>query len=399
MRPLYKNLSFLFGFIAFVAAAPFLLAHLGFWDNALAATEDKSIPSTQTGLALSFSKAVDKAAPAVVSLMPMKEIPIESHPLFRDPFFRQFFGDMRNLPSQKVPSIGSGVIVNKDGYILTNNHVVSGADEIKVKLTDGREAEAKIIGIDAESDLAILQIKLKNLPTISLGNSSQLKVGDIVLAIGNPFGVGQTVTQGIISATHRSDLGINTYENFLQTDAAINPGNSGGALIDSNGQLIGINNAIFTRSGGYQGIGFAIPVDLAKDVMNELIEHGHVTRGWLGVTVRRLSDDIRKSLNYPKGDGVVVAGVVRGGPAFNAGIRPGDVLIAVNEQKTNEPNQVLGITAKLVPEQAYPISVVREGQVHDFRVIAGKRPVRTEPQVEKSDGFSEEDENIRKKRR
>jgi Do/DeqQ family serine protease len=389
MRPIYKNLLFLFSFILFVATAPFLLGHVGFWGSAIATAAEKKAPSNSAELALSFSQGVELAAPAVVSLMPVKEIPMESHPLFKDPFFRQFFGDMRNLPPQKIPSIGSGVIVDKKGYILTNNHVVSGADEIKVRLTDGREADAKVVGIDADSDLAILQIKLKDLPVISIGNSSKLKVGDIVLAIGNPFGVGQTVTQGIISATNRSDLGINAIENFLQTDAAINPGNSGGALIDSQGNLVGINNAIFTRSGGYQGIGFAIPIDLAKDVMAELIEHGHVTRGWLGVTVRKMSDEIRKSLRYPKGDGVVIAGVVRGGPAFNAGIRPGDILIAVNNEKTTEPNEVLSLTAKLKPDEAYPISVIREGQIHDYRVIIGMRPVQPEasanPQEESSE--------------
>ena len=296
-------------------------------------TVSSHLAAEQTHIRMSFNEAVERAAPAVVSIMPTHALPKDEHPLMRDPFFRQFFGDLKHTPSQKIPSIGSGVIVHKKGYILTNNHVIADADEITIKLSDGRESTAKVIGVDPESDLAILKIELKNLPVITLGDASSLKIGDVVLAIGNPFGVGQTVTQGIISATQRTNLGLSTFENFIQTDAAINPGNSGGALIDSLGQLIGINNAIFSRSGGYQGIGFAIPVDIAKDVMDELIEHGHVTRGWLGITVKQLNDDIRKSIHYSGKEGVFIAGIIRNGPAYQAGLRPGDELNLYRSQR------------------------------------------------------------------
>lgn len=328
---------------------------------------------------VSYADAISKALPAVVSIQSTKEMPKEMHPMMRDPLFRQFFGDFRNqIPQDMRSGIGSGVIVTKSGYILTNNHVIHDADEIKVKLSDGREAKAKVIGTDPETDLAILKIDLKDVPAVTIGQSEQLRVGDVVFAIGNPFGVGQTVTQGIISATQRSNLGISTFENFIQTDAAINPGNSGGALIDANGNLIGINNAIYTRTGGYQGIGFAIPIGLAKEVMGELIDQGHVTRGWLGLSLNQLNDDIRKSLKYPKGDGAVVAGVIRGGPAFNGGLRPGDVIISLNNKDVSNPNDVLSIAAKLKPETAAPIAVVRNGETLDFRIVIGKRPVKTD---------------------
>lgn len=369
--------------IALIAISPFILAKLGFWESSFAeSNKPKFKPAASAieykGAPVSYSEAISRASPAVVSIHSTKQLPQEMHPIFRDPFFRQFFGDMRGgqMPQDMQSGIGSGVIVSEDGYILTNNHVVAGADEIKITLSDGRNSTAKVIGSDLDTDLAILKVELDKLPSIGLGQSDNIRVGDVVFAIGNPFNVGVTVTQGIISATQRSELGINTFENFIQTDAAINPGNSGGALIDANGNLIGINNAIYTRTGGYQGIGFAIPIDMAKDIMWQLIDKGHVTRGWLGVTVYKLTDDLRGSLNYPKGDGAVIASVIRGGPAYKAGIRSGDIVISVNEKDVKDPNDVLQLAARLKPEKAYPISVVRQGDIHDLRIEVGTRPTQ-----------------------
>lgn len=389
MKSLFKSLKIFCLILLLAGLGPIILGQLGFWGpvHAQQPKFQQANPPIEYGpITVSYADAIAKAAPAVVSIQSTKEMPKDHHPMMRDPFFRQFFGDMRGqIPQEMRSGIGSGVIVTKDGYVLTNNHVINEANEIKIKLSDGREAKAKVIGSDPETDLAILKITLPNLPAIAIGESDQLRVGDIVFAIGNPFGVGQTVTQGIISATHRSNLGINTFENFIQTDAAINPGNSGGALIDVNGNLIAINNAIYTRTGGYQGIGFAIPISLAKDVMTELIDQGHVTRGWLGLSLNSLSEEIRKTLNYPKGDGAVIAGVIRSGPAFNAGLRPGDVIISLNNKNVLSPSDVLTIAAKLKPESPAPVAIVRNGETLDFRIVIGKRPAKTplqEPPLE-----------------
>lgn len=388
MKAIMKPLKIFVGILAITALAPFVLAKMNYWQDSVAQEVEFKKPHPKieyTKAPRSYSEAVKRAAPAVVSIQSTREMPAQMHPFYNDPFFRHFFGDPRggasprgNMMPEQRPSIGSGVIVSTKGYVLTNNHVVKNADEIQVKLVDGRTAKATIEGTDPDSDLAVLKIELDNLPAIAFGDSDALDVGDVVLAIGNPFGVGQTVTQGIVSATHRSELGINTFENFIQTDAAINPGNSGGALIDVDGNLIGINNAIFTRTGGYMGVGFAIPVELAKQVMGDLISHGHVTRGWLGITVRKINDELRKTLKYPEGEGAVIAGVIRGGPASKAGIVPGDIIVSVNNTDTTDPSDVLSITSQLKPEEAYPISVVRDGEVFDFKVIVGKRPVNNE---------------------
>jgi Do/DeqQ family serine protease len=371
-----RNIKFFIVFVAIATLSPIILAKLGFWDSSHASPkfQASNVPSTP----LSNADAIARATPAVVSIHSTKEIAKDTNPVVRDPFFRYFFGDMRNqVPPEVQSGIGSGVIVTKDGYILTNDHVIKEADQINIKLPDGRVTKAKVIGSDPDTDLAILKIDLPELAVISMGNSETLRVGDMVFAIGNPFGVGQTVTHGIVSATHRTDLGISTFENFIQTDAAINPGNSGGALIDINGNLIGINNAIYTRNGGFQGIGFAIPVNLAKDVMSELIDQGHITRGWLGVTVSKLTDEVRKSINYPKGNGAVIAGMIRNGPAHIAGLRPGDIIISVDNKPTPDASDVLSITAKLKPDTAYPITIIRNNETLDFRVVIGKRPVKT----------------------
>lgn len=376
-----KQAKLLVTFFVLVILSPIILGKLGFWESSHAKAEFQkpNEPISYPVAPTSYSEAIGRAAPAVVSIHSTKALPKDANnPINRDPFFRYFFGDMRNMqiPQEMQSGIGSGVIVTKDGYILTNNHVINEADEITVKMADGRSVKAKVVGSDPETDLAILKIDQANLPTIAIGNSESLKVGDVVFAIGNPFGVGQTVTQGIVSATHRTDLGISMFENFIQTDAAINPGNSGGALIDAHGNLIGINNAIYTRTGGYQGIGFAIPISTAKDVMSELIDQGHVTRGWLGISLGKLNDEIRKSLKYPKGEGAVIAGIIRNGPAANAGLRPGDIIISIDNKETKGPSEVLNITSKLKPDTAYPIAVIRNGETLDFRVLVTKRPLK-----------------------
>lgn len=379
-----KNLMFkyikMFSFIVGITAiAPLLLGKLGFWGVTFASPKFQKAnePIHYGNQVVSYADAISRATPAVVSIHSTKEMPKEASSLLRDPVFRRYFGDLQNqIPQEMQKGIGSGVVVTQDGFILTNNHVVSDANEITVKLTDGRTAKGKVVGSDPETDIAIVKVDLKKLPVIAIGNSDDLRVGDIAFAIGNPYGVGQTVTHGIISATHRSDLGISTFENFIQTDAPINPGNSGGALIDVNGNLIGINNAIYTRTGGFQGIGFAVPINLVKEVMGELIDQGHVVRGWLGISLASLNDEVRKAIKYPQGDGAVIAGVIRGGPAHTAGLRPGDVIISVDGKDVKNSNDALSITSKLKPESAHPIAVVRGGETLDFRVVVGKRPVK-----------------------
>ncbi len=280
----------------------------------------------------SYADAVTKAAPAVVNINTAKVVTERRLTLFDDPIFRHFFGDqLRLVPRKRLEtSLGSGVIVSKEGYILTNNHVIDGADEIQISLHDGRSAQARLIGSDPDTDLALLQVTLDELPAITFGHSSSLQVGDVALAIGNPFGVGQTVTMGIISATNRSQLGISNQENFIQTDAAINPGNSGGALIDAHGNLIGINTAIFSKTGASHGIGFAIPVTTAQHVMEQLIEHGKVLRGWIGVEMQNLTPELADSFGVPTTHGAIIAGIYRNGPAAKAGLTPGDIITHVD---------------------------------------------------------------------
>jgi serine protease DegQ len=278
---------------------------------------------------VSMRAAADKAMPAVVNIFTAKEVRVSRHPFMDDPLFRRFFGDQFEGGTRQSSSLGSGVIVGAEGYILTNHHVIEAADEIEVALADGRKAPARVVGTDPETDLAVLKADLRNLPSITFGNADSLSVGDVVLAIGNPFGVGQTVTMGIVSAKGRSHLGISTFENFIQTDAAINPGNSGGALVDASGNLVGINSAIYSRTGGSLGIGFAIPANLARQVMEQIVRSGSVTRGWIGVEVQDLTLELAESFRLKNTNGTLIAGVQRGGPAEKAGIRPGDILVAV----------------------------------------------------------------------
>ena len=330
-----------------------------------------------------FSVAARRAAPAVVSITASKAASSRAAQT-TDPWLRRHFGlhgrggrDGESAPTQQ--GLGSGVIVTADGYLLTNNHVIEGASEIEVLLSDGRQARATLIGTDPETDVALLKIALDKLPVIRLGNAEALQVGDAVLAIGNPFNVGQTVTSGIVSALGRSQLGINTFENFIQTDAAINPGNSGGALVDAEGNLVGINTAIFSRSGGSLGIGFAIPVTTARQVMDALLKDGQVARGWIGVQTRELTQDVAEGLKLGVNEGVLISGVLADAPAARAGVKPGDVMIKVGTKAVKNPAQLLAAVSSLKPLSDTTVSVQRGAKQLEFPLKVAQRP---RPQAE-----------------
>ncbi|ARU89720.1 Do family serine endopeptidase AlgW [Pseudomonas sp. M30-35] len=322
----------------------------------------------------SYANAVTLASPAVANLYTTKFVNKPAVPLFEDPQFKKFFGD--NLPRQRrmESSLGSAVIMSSEGYLLTNNHVTSGADQIVVALKDGRETLARVIGSDPETDLAVLKIDLDDMPAITLGRSDNIRIGDVTLAIGNPFGVGQTVTMGIISATGRNQLGLNTYEDFIQTDAAINPGNSGGALVDADGNLVGINTAIFSKSGGSQGIGFAIPVKLALEVMQAIIEHGQVIRGWLGIEVQPLTPELAESFGLEGRPGIVVAGIYRDGPAQRAGLQPGDLIMNIDGEPAGDGRRSMNQVARTKPGDKIHIEILRNGKPMDLTAEVGVRP-------------------------
>ena len=322
----------------------------------------------------SYNDAVRRATPSVVNIFTSKEIRAERHPLLNDPLFRRFFGEQLPDEAQRASSLGSGVIVTASGYVLTNNHVVETADEIEVALADGKKLLAKVVGNDPETDLAVLSISGDNMPAIRFGSSDELRVGDVVLAIGNPFGVGQTVTSGIVSALGRTGLGINTFENFIQTDAAINPGNSGGALIDASGNLVGINTAIFSRSGGSIGIGFAIPVSTAKMVLEQIVRSGSVTRGWIGVEVQEITPPIAESFKLEDTRGALIAGVLRAGPADKGGVKPGDILVEVQGKPVSDPAGMLNLIAALAPGQAAKLKLKRQGRDVETSITVGRRP-------------------------
>jgi serine protease DegS len=325
-------------------------------------------PSRPSAGPVSYAAAVEQAAPAVVSIHTAKVVAV---PIFRD-FFGNDFGPSRK---QVSTGLGSGVILSTQGYLLTNHHVIAGAEAIKVFLRDGRTTEAKIIGSDPDTDLAVLKIDLPNLPTLKLGSSESLRIGDVVLAIGNPYGVGQTVTHGIVSATGRTALGINTFENFIQTDAAINPGNSGGALVDASGNLVGINSAILSKTGGSVGIGLAIPMSLAKGVMEQIIEHGRPLRGWLGFEAELLSPYGVEKFKLPKGDtGLLVTSLYRNGPAHRAGLKPGDVLLSIDGKKATDSQEVLMQISNHKPGDKIRLEVLREGMTIALEAVAGERP-------------------------
>ncbi|MEO7009335.1 MAG: trypsin-like peptidase domain-containing protein [Caldimonas sp.] len=331
----------------------------------------------------SYAAAAKRASPSVVSITASRA-PVRS-PRTEDPMFRFFFGDRsRQMQLERQVGLGSGVIVSASGYLLTNSHVVEGADDIEVTLSDGRNAKAKVVGTDPDSDLAVLKIELDRLPAVAFGNIDNVQVGDVVLAIGNPFGVGQTVTAGIVSALGRNQLGINTFENFIQTDAAINPGNSGGALVDALGNLLGINTAIYSRTGGSLGIGFAIPVGTARQVMESLIKEGRVTRGWIGVEPRDLTPEIAQTLNLPIKQGVLVTGVLQGGPAGAGGMRPGDVVVSIDGAPVVNTSQLLNAVAALKPSANTAIGVQRGDKTLDLSVTVAQRPpARPTPEPER----------------
>ena len=336
--------------------------------------ESHTPPDEGTRQASTYREAARKALPSVVHIYTTQEIRAPRHPLLEDPIFRHFFGDRFDSRPQRTSSLGSGVIVSDSGYILTNFHVVEAAEDIQVSLADGSTQKARVIGSDPESDLAVLRIAGDHLPAITFGQMEHLRVGDVVLAIGNPFGVGQTVTMGIVSALGRSHLGINTFENFIQTDAAINPGNSGGALVDTAGNLVGINTAIYSRTGGSLGIGFAIPVSSAKDIMEQIIQNGSVTRGWIGVEAQEITPELAESFGLPDTAGALIAGVVRGSPADGAGVRPGDVLLAVGDRAVKDSQVMLDLIAALKPDERVTFRLRRDKTLIELPVRIGKRP-------------------------
>ena len=356
--------------IYFVVATlkPQWLGHRPSFSQAVAVIEAPAASNIEAP-AGSLRLAAQKASAAVVSINTSKAA--RRNPNGNDPWFKFFFGDQGDEPQA---GLGSGVIVSPNGYILTNNHVVEGADEIEVVLNDSRSTRAQVIGTDPDTDLAILKIELDRLPVIVLGNSDTAQVGDRVLAIGNPFGVGQTVTSGIVSALGRNQLGINTFENFIQTDAAINPGNSGGALVDAAGNLLGINTAIYSRSGGNMGIGFAIPVSTARQVLEGIVKDGHITRGWIGVEPNDLSPELAETFDVKTQQGVIITGVLQDGPAARAGIRPGDVIVKIANHPVTDVAQLLATVAALKPGTPVGFAIERKNQLLELEVSPGVRP-------------------------
>jgi serine protease DegQ len=329
-------------------------------------------PVSASSLRLSFSEAAKKATPAVVNISATRQVK-RRNPLLDDPAFQRFFGERFPMPPETQLSLGSGVIVSREGYILTNDHVVEGVSDIRVTLGDGRTVVGKIVGTDPDTDLAVVRVNANGLTPITFGSSDQARVGDVVLAIGDPFSVGQTVTMGIISAVGREIGPSNPFSNFIQTDAAINPGNSGGALVDSAGNLIGINTLIFSRSGGYQGIGFAIPVSLAKKVMEQIIETGSVTRGWFGVEVADISPELAESLGLKGTTGAIVGAIERGSPAEKSGMKLGDVIVAISGRAVDNSSAALNAIAAVAPGKSTPVKVLRRNQEMRLDVMVGKR--------------------------
>ncbi len=375
----YRAFTFVFTSIATGLAAAFLVVlirpDLVIGNGELNAPTPKPILLERSGGPVSYADAVQRASASVVNVFATKITQQKTHPLFDDPLFKRFFGEQASRPRYKRQnSLGSGVIVDSNGYVLTNNHVIEGAREIQIVLDDGRSMPARIVGTDPETDIAVLQTAGDNLSIASLGSSDEMQVGDVVMAIGNPFGVGQTVTMGIVSATGRNQLGITDFENFIQTDAAINPGNSGGALINAVGDVVGINTAIFSQSGGSHGIGFAIPIQLAEQVMKQIIDHGRVIRGWLGITGQDLTPALAESLGISFRKGILVSGVLEDGPADKAGFKPGDVIIEIDRKPVLGSQQMLNTIADKPPGEPMTITIYREGREHQQVAIVGERP-------------------------
>lgn len=339
--------------------------------------ESSSVAASKGDSKTGYSNAAKKAMPSVVNIFTSSQVSAPNpHEQFKDdPLFKHFFGDqLDDEDNQPENSLGSGVIVSEQGLILTNDHVVASADEIEVALADGRKLSAKVVGTDPDTDLAVLKVEADNLPAITFAASEKVHVGDVVLAIGNPFGVGQTVTQGIVSALGRNHLGINTYENFIQTDASINPGNSGGALIDAEGNLVGINSAIYSRSGGSMGIGFAIPANIVKQVMEQIASSGSVTRGWIGIEAQDITPELAESFKLPQARGSLIAGVLQNSPADLAGLKAGDVLLAINEKQVSDSSSMLNLIAALKPNEKAVLKIARAEKEMNINVTVGKRP-------------------------
>ncbi|MES2182765.1 MAG: Do family serine endopeptidase [Pseudomonadota bacterium] len=390
---LYKKFWLIFAQAITICLAALFLVRMFFpswWSNVLDKPNTVVVKQMESGINAdgnnrmpgSFSYAVKKAMPAVVNIFTSKNAPANPHQKYLDdPTFRQFFGDQLDGDGQSQPenSLGSGVIVSEQGMILTNNHVVAAADEIEVAMADGRKISAKVVGTDPDTDLALIKIDAEHLPAITFASSDKLNVGDVVLAIGNPFGVGQTVTQGIVSALGRNHLGINTFENFIQTDASINPGNSGGALIDTEGNLVGINSAIYSRSGGSMGIGFAIPATLARQVMEQIMTKGNVTRGWIGIEAQDITPELAESFKLNLAEGALVAGVLRGSPADRAGLRAGDILLAIEGKPISDSGSMLNLIAGLTPNQNATLKISRAEKIINVTVVIGKRPKPSVP--------------------
>ena len=386
MKEFIKFLTFVFQFITIGLAAAFLLLiikpdllqnvrpKVEIRQNVVPASPYPSATEQQSTSAYSYASAVAQAAPAVVNIFTAK---VSAREPTAEDILRYYFDGTTPEQSRTETSLGSGVIITSQGHIVTNNHVIAGATEIQVLLNDGRNAAAIVVGTDPDTDLAVLKIEMDNLPGITIGDSDVIQVGDVVLAIGNPYGVGQTVTQGIISATGRKRLGLNAFENFPQTDAAINPGNSGGSLVNPRGELVGINSAIFSRSGGSQGIGFSIPINLVREVMTEIIEKGHVVRGWLGVRLRDLPSNLAQTLNLPTPGGVIITGLFEDGPAINGGLRPGDILLSINNQMIYDVRSLLDAVALQPPGEIIKLEGVRDKLRFTAEIEVTQRPAMT----------------------
>jgi serine protease DegQ len=359
--------------VLFVVATlrPDLLARLAGRNNIVLVEE--AAPTVPGPRIDSLADAAKKAMPSVVNVYTSKEVK-QRNPLLDDPLLQRFFPGLSEGETRRATSLGSGVIVGSEGYVLTNNHVIDGADDIQLVLADGRRLHAKVRGTDPESDLAVLKADGKDLPAITFGKLDHVQVGDAVLALGNPYGFGNTVTHGIISALGRNHLGINRFEDFIQTDAAVNPGNSGGALVDSAGNLIGVNSAIFSQNGGSQGIGFAIPVSIARTVLEQIIRDGEVTRGWLGIEPQELTPEIATAFSLQNVDGVLIRGVLKNGPADRAGLLVRDVVLEIDGKPTRDSAALLSEIARLIPGQQATLKVLRDKKPLQLAVIVGKRP-------------------------
>jgi serine protease Do len=346
---------------------------------------DKDATELLTKLGDAMAKIAERVTPAVVNISTTRTVKTPRNPLFDDPFFKKFFGEgHEGGQRRKAYSLGSGFIATSDGYIITNNHVIEGAEDILVKLSDNREYKGKVIGVDSRTDVAVIKINEKKLPTIPWGNSDKMRVGEMILAVGNPYGLSHTITMGIISALGRVGIGISDYEDFIQTDAAINPGNSGGPLVNSSGEVIGVTNAIFSTSGGYQGIGFAIPSNMVKNVMDSIISEGKVVRGWLGVQIQPLNADLAKQFGLKDDNGVLLVDVTEGGPAAKAGMKGGDVVVEYDGKKINDPFHFKNMVAETKPGKQVSIRIIREGNLLTANVTIGELPVENQviPNIE-----------------